>query len=269
MMMTRLALAVLMTVSGADQDGRGSGAAARAVEPQISAAEVIAVYPHDEDAFTQGLFFADGRLYESTGLVGRSSLRQVNIRTGAAVKSRPLPADVFGEGSTVVGDRIVSLTWRAGKGFVHDLSSLETVREFPIEGEGWGLTYDGRRLIMSDGTARLRFLDPASFEETGGLDVTLAGRSLDNLNELEWVEGEIFANIWMTDWIARIDPETGAVSGLIDVGALNPAAGRRAAGDRVANGIAYEPTSKRLFVTGKNWPSLYEIKTPSAAPPEN
>ncbi len=227
--------------------------------PKIYTVDVRNVYPHDDNAFTQGLFFSKGRLFESTGRKGRSSLRQVNIRTGRPVRKKPLPDEVFGEGSTAVGDNIVSLTWKAGKGFVHQLDTFKPVSNFSYEGEGWGLTYDGARLILSDGTGALRYLDPETFEETGRLEVKLQGQPVKYLNELEWVDGEIFANVWLSDWIFRIDPETGVVSGLIDLSNIHPRGRDRTKGDDVANGIAYEPASKRLFLTGKNWPVLYEV----------
>ncbi|GAB4530772.1 MAG: glutaminyl-peptide cyclotransferase [Parvularculaceae bacterium] len=215
--------------------------------------------PHDVSAFTQGLFFAEGALYESTGQYGESVIRRVNMQTGAAVAETRLPDEIFGEGAAAVGDRIISLSWKAGVGFVHDRRSLERLGTFEYAGEGWGLAYDGVRLILSDGTDRLRFLDPETFEETGALAVTYNGRPLQRINELEWIEGEIWANIWMEDVIVRIDPETGRVVGVVDLSGLMPPALRANPYDDVANGIAYEPTSKRLFVTGKRWPALFEI----------
>jgi len=228
--------------------------------PAVYSVEVMHTYPHDDKAFTQGLFFSEGRLFESTGVVGESTLRQVNIRSGTPVRKRNLPDDVFGEGATAVGNDIISLTWKAGKGYVHDLNTLKLSREFSYSGEGWGLTYDGNRLIMSDGSGILRYLDPETFEETGTLEVTLQGEGVKYLNELEWVEDEILANVWMSDWILRINPETGTVTGLIDLSNVHPRGRNRQRADDVANGIAYEPTSKRLFLTGKNWPVLYEVK---------
>lgn len=231
-----------------------------AESPVLYEAKIVATYPHDHNAFTQGLFFANGRLYESTGQYGASELRQVNIKSGFSLLTRKLPDEVFGEGSTAVDGKLINVTWRAGRGFVHTLDTLEPEDEFSYEGEGWGLTYDGEKLILSDGSSTLRFLDPETFEETSKLDVTLHGGPVEALNELEWVEGEIFANVWQTDWIVRIDPASGNVTGLIDLSKLHPAARRKNVNDDVANGIAYEPVSKRLFVTGKNWPSLFEIE---------
>ena len=229
-------------------------------QPSVYSVEVVKTYPHDDKAFTQGLFFSEGRLFESTGIEGQSTLRQVNIRTGTPIRKRNLPDDVFGEGAAVVDDEIVSLTWKAGKGFVHDLETLKPVSEFTYPGEGWGLTYDGEKLILSDGTGTLRYLNPATYEEMGQLEVTLQGQPVKYLNELEWVDGEIFANVWTSDWIFRIDPETGDVTGLIDLSGIHPRGRDRQRAEDVANGIAYEPTSKRLFLTGKNWPVLYEVK---------
>ncbi|ADM09387.1 glutamine cyclotransferase [Parvularcula bermudensis HTCC2503] len=241
------------------QSAEGALAAGEAppVRPTVSTVEVVAVHPHGRRDFTQGLFFADGVLYESTGRVGQSAL----IRHGLGeveAKRHPLPETVFGEGSTAVGDHIVSLTWRSGIGFVHDRESFDLKSRFPIDGEGWGLTYDGDRLILSDGSDRLRFLDPTTFAPIGSLAVTLNGRPLTRLNELEWVEGEIWANIWLTDFIARIDPATGIATGLVDLRGLEP--DRRDPNDDVLNGIAYDEENGRLMVTGKNWAHLYEIK---------
>ncbi len=235
-----------------------------AAEAPIRVYDAVPVrrFPHERTAFTQGLFFADGALFESTGKRGASRIRRIDLRTGRAAREVALPDEVFGEGATAVDDRIVSLSWRAGRGFVHDLETLEREAEFPINGEGWGLAYDPEadRLVLSDGTPRLRFLDPDTYEETGEMLVTLRGEPVPLLNELEWVEGEIFANVWQQEAIVRIDPETGRVGGLIDVSALYPAAMREDPRDDVANGIAYEPGSGRLFLTGKRWPTLFEVE---------
>ena len=246
--------------------------AARAPSPQAASANaqparaaiydyrVVATYPHDPNAFTQGLFFHDGALFETTGQYGRSRLRRVALETGRAERETALPDSVFGEGSVGWGDRLVVLSWRSGRGFIHDDETLERSAEFTYRGEGWGLTHDGARLIMSDGTSSLRFLDPETLEETGTLAITFNGRPLDKLNELEWVAGEIFANIWQTDAIARIDPDTGIVTGLIDLRGLLPADARQPGHTDVLNGIAYDPQAERLYVTGKNWPSLFAIE---------
>ena len=237
-----------------------AAAEAAAAPPTIYDAVIVNRYPHDTDAFTQGLFFAGGALHESTGQYGQSTIRRLNMQTGAALAVAALPDEIFGEGAVAIGDRIISLSWRAGRGFIHDLKTLERIGAFEFAGEGWGLTYDGDRLILSDGTDRLRFLDPESFAETGSLAVTLNGRPVMRINELEWIEGEVWANIWMEDAIIRIDPKTGRVTGVIDVSHLFPVALRANPRDDVPNGIAYEPTSRRLFLTGKRWPQLFEVR---------
>jgi glutamine cyclotransferase len=224
----------------------------------VAGYDVVRTYPHDPRAFTQGLFFLDGFLYEGTGLNGQSGIRKVKLENGEVVQVRELEEKYFGEGIAAVGDTIVQLTWQGGVGFVYDRATLERRRSFTYTGEGWGLTYDGTRLIMSDGTPVLRFLDPKTFAVMGRLEVKDAGRPVDELNELEMVKGEIFANVWGTDRIARISPKTGAVTGWIDLrGLLSPA---EAAGVDVLNGIAYDPATDRLFVTGKLWPKLFEIR---------
>jgi glutaminyl-peptide cyclotransferase len=221
---------------------------------------VVNTWPHDPQAFTQGLqYIGDGQLLEGTGLPGRSSLRRVELETGNVLKRVNLPAPYFGEGITVLGDRIYQLTWQHQKGFVYDLATLSPLREFTYSGEGWGLTTDGQALILSDGTPRLRFLDPETFAVIRTLDATLNGRPLPKLNELEFIDGEIYANIWQTHSIVRIDPTTGRVTGVIDLTGILPAAERRPDTD-VLNGIAYDPSSRHLFVTGKNWPKLFEVK---------
>jgi len=221
--------------------------------------EVVASYPHDPSAFTQGLLLEDGVFYESTGRRGQSSLRKVDLETGEVLKIRNLPGVYFGEGAAIAGDKIVQITWRSQKGFVYDKNTFELLETFSYPGEGWGLTYDGRSLIMSDGTAVLRYLDPATLKETGKLEVYSENGPVTNLNELEYVEGEIFANIWGSDRIAKVDPETGRVKGWIDLSGLLPEKDRKG-GEDVLNGIAYDPGKKRLFVTGKLWPKLYEIR---------
>ena len=221
-------------------------------------AEVVRSYPHDPQAFTQGLVFLDGALYEGTGLNGRSSIRRVRLENGEVLKLQKLDDRYFGEGIAVVGDSIVQLTWKSEVGFVYDRQTFQRTKTFNYRGEGWGLTYDGTRLIMSDGTATLRFLDPASFKETGRLQVRDGGRPVSQLNELEVVKGEIYANVWTTERIARIEPSTGEVVGWIDLtGILNP---RDHATTDVLNGIAYDAAKDRLFVTGKLWPKLFEIR---------
>ncbi len=230
-------------------------AAARA---PVQGYEVVRSYPHDPRAFTEGLFLQDGFLYESTGLQGRSSIRKVELETGKVIQQRDLASRYFGEGIVAWKDRLIQLTWRDQVGFVYDLKDFAPRSSFTYKGEGWALTHDGHRLIMSDGTAQLRFLDPETLKEIGRLAVTAGGRPVFNLNEIEWVDGEIYANIWMSDTIARIDPQTGHVLGWIDLAGLLPIDARTGRED-VLNGIAYDAVGRRLFVTGKRWSRLYEI----------
>ena len=218
---------------------------------------VVHRYPHDTMAFTQGLQFVDGVLYEGTGLEGRSSIRRVQLATGTVLQKRDLAPQYFGEGITVWKGRIYQLTWLSGVAFVYDQQTFEPRRSFPYKGEGWGLTHDATSLLMSDGTADLRVLDPDTFAERRRIHVTDQGRPVSMLNELEYVKGEIYANVWQTDRIARIDPATGHVVGWIDLAGLLPAAERQR-GD-VLNGIAWDEAGQRLFVTGKLWPAVFEI----------
>jgi glutamine cyclotransferase len=221
--------------------------------------EVVRVYPHDPAAFTQGLVFRDGELLESTGRYP-STVRRVRLEDGVVLQQRELDEAYFGEGLTAVGDRVLTLTWKGGKGFIWDPETLEPEGEFAYAGEGWGLTHDATRLILSDGTAALRFLDPATLVETGRVPVTLQGRPISRINELEWIEGEVFANLWQTDYILRINPTTGAITGIIDLTGLMPDRSGLDPTDAVLNGIAWDPEGRRLFVTGKNWPKLFEIR---------
>jgi glutamine cyclotransferase len=230
-----------------------------AARPAIYGYLIERTYPHDTSAFTEGLLYQGGFLYESTGLYEQSSIRKVNLETGKVEMFRNLPGQYFGEGIAVSGDRLLQLTWTSGKGFVYDLATFEPRGEFAYSGEGWSLTSDGKRVIMSDGTAELRFLDSAGLRETGRLQVTDDGRPVKRLNELEWVKGEIFANVWHTERIARIDPATGHVTGWIDLSGLETAAQRTDA-ENVLNGIAYDAAGDRLFVTGKRWPKLFQIR---------
>ena len=229
--------------------------------------EVVKTYPHDATAFTEGLFYCDGFLYESTGLEGHSSIRKVKLETGEVLEKFELPAQFFGEGIVNWGTHLISLTWKSQVGFVLDRASLKLQRQWHYAGEGWALTQDGQQLIMSDGSAYLRFLNPSTLKETRRLEVTLNGRPLRNVNELEWVKGEVYANVWQTNWIARIDPYSGAVTGLIDLRGILNAANLADGPDGVLNGIAYDAARERLFVTGKNWPALFEIRVrPRGAP---
>ena len=236
----------------------GSAGAQRKTTAPVSGYQVVRVYPHDPTAFTQGLVFADGVLYEGTGLNGQSTLRKVTLENGVVLQQQRLDAQYFGEGIALVGDSILQLTYTTGVGFVYDRATFQRQRTFTYTGEGWGLAYDGTRVVMSDGTPFLRFLDPKTLKETGRVQVTDGGRPVEDLNELEFVKGEIYANVWQSDRIARIDPKSGAVRGWIDLkGILNP---KDAIGADVLNGIAYDAAGDRLFVTGKLWPKLFEIR---------
>jgi glutaminyl-peptide cyclotransferase len=222
--------------------------------------QVIQAYPHDSQAFTQGLIYIDGYLYESTGLEGRSSLRKVDLSTGQVLQKYDVPAEYFAEGLTDWGTNLIQLTWKSHTGFVYSRYSFALLRTFKYEGEGWGLTHDNTHLIMSDGTAYLRFLDPQSFRITRRIHVVdETGHAVDNLNELEYIGGEIYANIWHKDEIVRISPETGKIIGHIDLSGIIDKR-TLGEGDAVLNGIAYDAASRRLFVTGKLWPKLFEIK---------
>lgn len=220
---------------------------------------VVHVYPHDTGAYTEGLFYKDGYLYESTGRAGESTVRKVELKSGETVQRHNLPSRYFGEGIVDWKDRLVQLTWQSQTGFVYDFASFKPLRNFSYPGEGWALTRDTRHLYMSDGSAVLRILDPESLAATGSIMVTADGEPVSNLNELEWVKGEIYANIWLTNRIARIDPVSGHVVGWIDLSGLLDINQLPDPGNDVLNGIAYDATHDRLFVTGKNWPKLFEI----------
>jgi len=226
---------------------------------QMYGYQIQRVYPHDRRAFTQGLQYVDGVLYEGTGLNGRSSIRKVELETGNVLQQRDLSAEYFGEGITVWKNDLIELTWQARVAFVYDRATFQLKKQFSYPGEGWGLTHDGTNLIMSDGSEQLRVLDPVTFSERRRIRVTSAGAPLRDLNELEFVKNEILANVWQTDYVARIAPDTGVVVGYIDLrGLLSPA--ERASAD-VLNGIAYDAARDRLFITGKLWPKLFEITT--------
>ncbi len=220
---------------------------------------LVRVFPHDISAYTQGLAYRDGFLYEGTGLNGRSSLRKVRLETGEVIQHVDLGTEFFGEGITIIKDRVFQLTWKSGVGFVYDLNSFHLLRKFAYSGEGWGLATDGRELFLSDGTSEIRILDAETFHEKRRLRVHDGATLVDQLNELEFVEGQIFANVWHSNRIARISPQTGDVVGWIDLtGLLSPI--YRLEPESVLNGIAYDPIRKRLFVTGKLWPRIFEIK---------
>jgi glutaminyl-peptide cyclotransferase len=222
--------------------------------------DIVHTYPHDTSAFTEGLFYLNGDLYESTGLNGHSSIRKERLESGKVLQQIQVPSQYFGEGIVNWRTHLIALTWKAQAGFVYDLATFKSLHRFSYQGEGWGLTQNGRWIIMSNGTPELQFLDPATLQEAGRLLVTYQGKPLRNLNELEWVKGQIYANVWQTNWIVRIDPDSGAVVGLIDLhGLLKPADFVPGQTD-VLNGIAYDARGDRLFVTGKNWPKLFEIR---------
>ena len=219
---------------------------------------VVRSFPHDREAFTQGLIYKNGFFYEGTGLFGRSGIRKVKVESGEVVQAKPLGAQYFGEGITDWNGSLVQITWQSEIGFVYDIDTFEQKKTFTYKGEGWGITHDGTRLIMSDGTAYIRFLDPVTFKESGRVLVKDNGVAISKLNELEFVKGEIVANVWMTKRLVRISPKTGEVLGWIDLtGLLDP---RDEIGTDVLNGIAYDAKGDRLFVTGKLWPKLFEIK---------
>lgn len=227
--------------------------------PEDLVIRVVESYPHDPEAFTQGLLFHEDAVYESTGLRGESTVRRVDLETGEVEQKTDLDEAHFAEGLARVGDRLFQLTWRAGLAIVYDVETLEKVDEHEYTGEGWGICHDGERLIMSSGNDRLQFRDPETFEKLGEVRVTRAGRRLRRLNELECVDGLVFANVWMEDHIARIDPETGRVTAWIDAGDLLPREDRHG-GEDVLNGIAYLPDSGHFLLTGKYWSRMFEVE---------
>ncbi|HEY9155718.1 MAG TPA: glutaminyl-peptide cyclotransferase [Opitutaceae bacterium] len=221
--------------------------------------EIVHVYPHDTTAFTEGLLVAHGHFFESTGLNGESTLREVDITTGRVLRRVSLKSEYFGEGLAVLGDRAYQLTWKNNVGFVYSLDTFQVVDQFFFVGEGWGLTSDGETLIMSDGTSHLRVLDSKTLQTARTIDVTYEGQPLTNINELEYIHGQIFANIWQTNAVVRIDPATGKVIGIIDFsGLLKPT--DYGPNTDVLNGIAYDAERDRLFITGKKWPKIFEVR---------
>lgn len=254
----------LLVLAGCSKDPTPATAAARAAPATtfppaaLATYEVVNVFPHDRGAFTEGLIFLKGILLESTGLYGHSALRKVDLASGRVQQEVRLDSQYFGEGMTELGGKIYQLTWKNQRGFVYALDTFDVKREFTYEGEGWGLTHDSQSLIMSDGTNQLRFIDPTTFKVTRTIAVFRDGQPLHQLNELEYVRGEIYANIWQTPLVARIDPENGRLLGLIDFSGLLTAADQR--GSDVLNGIAYDAAGDRLFVTGKYWPKLFEVR---------
>lgn len=231
------------------------GGSAQAADP--STLTVINVTPHDVDAFTQGFLFNDGVFYESTGRWGESSVRRVDIATGVVAQQFDIDQQHFGEGLALVGDRLIQLTWQSEVALVYDQDTLQPIDEIPYSGQGWGLCFDGVNLVMSDGSARLAFRDPDTFELVREVDVTDNGVPATGLNELECVGDQVYANVWRSDWILRIDGQTGEVLAAIDGAGLLTDAQAAAAG--VLNGIAYDPETEHFFLTGKNWPSVFEV----------
>ncbi len=232
---------------------------------EVLLGDVVARYPHDRTAFTQGLLLHDGVLFESTGKIGESQIRRVRLQDGKVLKSTALPKHMFGEGLTLWRGELISLTWQDGTGFRWDSQTLKQKARFSYPGEGWGLTDDGQSLYLSDGTPNIRVLNPANFAERRRFRVTFQGRAIRNLNELEWVNGALYANIWQTTKIVRIDPASGAVSAVIDLAALAEEVGADQF-DNVLNGIAYDKRRDLFLVTGKNWPTLFAIKFRPRAP---
>lgn len=226
--------------------------------------QVVKEYPHDTTSFTQGLIFHEGQLYEGTGQPGQSKVARIDLATGRALAQSPYPASQFGEGIVRWKDQLLSVTWQGGVGHRWRLKNLKPLGTFRFEGEGWGLTMWGDKMVMSDGKPALRFFDPATMKETGRIPVTIGGKPLGNINELENVGGEIWANVWMTDFIVRIDPASGNVNSVIDLRGLKDRAGATGY-DSVLNGIAWDVKGKRLFVTGKYWPKLFEIRVGACA----
>jgi glutamine cyclotransferase len=253
-------IAVGLLLSGGPVAGQERPAAA---PPPVQGYEIVATYPHDPEAFTQGLLVYQGDLIETTGRYP-STLRRVRLADGAVLQMRELDLVYFGEGVTEIDGRLFSLTWQNGTGFIWDADDLSPLGQFAYPGEGWGLTDDGQRLILSDGTPVIRFLDPVTFAETGRITVTYGGRPVTRLNELEWIDGQIVANLWRQDLLVRIDPVSGQVVGVIDLTEILPEAERIDPTDDVLNGIAWDEASRRLFVTGKNWPKLFEIRLTEA-----
>jgi glutamine cyclotransferase len=244
------------TGESAEQSGRN---VSQGLPPPVYTFKIRKSFPHDPAAFTQGLVLQDGALFESTGLYGSSSLRKVDLQTGRVLRKIDVPAQYFAEGMTIFQGKIFQLTWKAHKGFTYDPESFEKTGEFPYEGEGWGLTHDDQFLIMSDGTNQIRFLDPSNFKVVRTIKVFDAARPLMEINELEYIKGEIYANIWQTNRIARIAPASGEVLEWIDLDGLLQIKDNSQPVD-VLNGIAYDEAKDRLFVTGKLWPKLFEIQ---------
>ncbi|MFT3723789.1 MAG: glutaminyl-peptide cyclotransferase [Hyphomonadaceae bacterium] len=267
MMRILLATAFLAAFSCSPAPASKPAAAAAPPEVPVYGYTVVASYPHDPAAFTEGLQFVDGAMYESTGMEGTSWVRKVDLATGQVQQQHDVDKQYFGEGIVVLPDKIVSLTWKNQKGFILDRATLKQTGEFTYPGEGWALTTDGSKIYMSDGTAQIRVLDPATLAETGRIDVKMNGRPIDQINELEFIKGEIWANIFQADRIVRIDPATGEVKGVVYLAGLLTKEDKGAHNVDVLNGIAYDAAGDRIFVTGKYWPKIYEIKLKDPAAP--
>ena len=252
-----LALSCFQCQAGANSD-RPANTAANAVVPKYGY-QIVNIWPHDSNAFTQGLILMDGKLLESTGQEGRSSLRSVELETGKILKKVDVPEPYFAEGIAALNGKVYQLTWQHHLGFIYDSQTFQRVGEFNYDGEGWGLATDGKSLILSDGSDRLRFIDPSSFRVTKTITVTDGNTPVRQLNELEFVQGEIYANVWHDDRIATIDPQSGHVTSWIDLTGLIPS-NELPDTEAVLNGIAYDQANNKLYVTGKLWPRLFEIK---------
>ena len=254
-------LVLLLMASGCNSSTatlNSNGSNSDRISPS-AAYEIVKSYPHDPDAYTQGLLFVDGNLIESTGRVGQSTLRRVELQTGKVLQSVDVPPPYFAEGLTLLNGRLYQLTWQHGVGFIYDANTFAKLGEFRYSGEGWGLTTDGQSLILSDGTNHIRFFDPEEFKLSRSIEVVDRGRPVLELNELEFIKGEIYANIWHNQRIARIDPQTGHLNGWVDLTGLSKLSGATEE-EGVLNGIAYDAGSDRLFVTGKLWAKLFEIR---------
>ena len=250
-----IAFATLVSCGGTGK----KSATPQAVEPTFYTYEVVAEYPHSRTSYTQGLQFVDGELWEGTGEYGRSQLLRTDLATGKVLQSKELSKEEFGEGITVLGDKIYQLTWLNGKLHTYDRKTLKHLDTHTYKGEGWGLTSDGEKLYMSDGTNYIRVLNPETLAQERRFGVTLRGESLQNLNELEWIDGKIWANVYTTDYIVIINPENGVVEGVVNLSGILPTSEYDSRTD-VLNGIAYDKATKRIFVTGKNWSKLFEIR---------
>src|SRR5947207_2076188 len=252
----------LMLRSGDNEPGAASNAASHGSEQVIAqqlSYEVVNSHPHDPTSFTQGLLWHEGALYESTGLEGQSKVRRLEFPSGKVLNEISLSSDLFGEGLALVENRLIQLTWKSHRGFVYDLETFRKLKEFSYDTEGWGLTYDGKSLILSDGSSDLFYVDPQTYKPIRKLAVTMNGKPLTELNELEFIEGEIWANVWQTDFIVRIDPSSGRVTTYLNLkGILAPSV--KTGREDVLNGIAYDAERKRIFITGKLWPRIFEIR---------